>query len=158
MKFFHNMNRHQKTALFLAPFLGLFGFIATDYYMAHKEAQKPRAVAQLALSQDCVLSQHPCQLIENDLQLTIQSSVTPGASLLTLGIEANQQLQGITVELVQNGQSLGPTDMLPLGGLKHWMADLPATSAAGYSTDPMIMRIAVTTSKKKHFAEIELRI
>jgi hypothetical protein len=158
MKFFYNMNRHQKTALFLAPFLGLFAFIATDYYLAWKESQKPKAVTQLELTQECVLSQRPCQLVENDLQIILQSSATPGASLLTLGIEANQQLQGITIELVQNGQSLGPRDMLPLGGLKHWMADLPATTAAGYSNDPLTLRLAVTTPKKTHFAEVEIRI
>ena len=158
MKFFYKMNRHQKTALFLAPFLGLFGFIATDYYMAYKESQKPKAVSQLQLTEDCVLSQRPCQLVEDDLQLSIQSNATPGATLLTLGIEANQQLQAITVELIQDGRSLGPREMLPLGGLKHWMADLPATTASGYSSDPLTLRIAVTTPKKQHFAEIQIRI
>jgi hypothetical protein len=158
MKFFYNMNRHQKTALFLAPFLGLFGFIATDYYMAYKESQKPKAVSQLQLTEDCVLSQRPCVLIEDDLQLTIQSNATPGADLLTMGIEANQQLQAITVELIQDGKSLGPQEMLPLGGLKHWMADLPATTASGYSSAPLTLRMAVTTPKKQHFAEIQIRI
>lgn len=63
------MNRHTKIAIFVAPFLLLGGFIASDYYLEHKAAQN--RVFQLIPEGHCDVINEKCVLKAGDFKVNV---------------------------------------------------------------------------------------
>ncbi|WP_440875299.1 hypothetical protein [Thalassotalea sp. PLHSN55] len=63
------MNRHTKIALFVAPFLILGGYIASDFYMEYK-AQESKVI-ELASFGHCDIINQQCILKSGDFQVNI---------------------------------------------------------------------------------------
>ncbi len=66
------MNRDIKTAIFIAPFLIVGGYIAADYYdVGQKQNQN---LFKLELTEACDLSKNPCLLSHKQLLLSLSDS------------------------------------------------------------------------------------
>ncbi len=63
------MNRHQKLALVVAPFLIVFGYIGADYYAEYKQSEE--LVYELELNGNCVLTAGNCILEKDQFQLEV---------------------------------------------------------------------------------------
>ncbi len=61
------MNKHQKLALYIAPFLVVMGFIATDYYAEYKQSEE--ILYELDLQGECVLGTGGCELQKDQFKL-----------------------------------------------------------------------------------------
>ena len=63
------MNKHTKIAIFIAPFLLLGGYIASDYYLEYKAQQK--RVFQLSPEGHCDVINQKCVLSAGEFQVNI---------------------------------------------------------------------------------------
>ena len=63
------MNRHTKVAIFVAPFLLLGGYIASDYYLEYKAQQK--RVFQLVPEGHCDVINQKCVLKSGEFKVNV---------------------------------------------------------------------------------------
>ncbi|MFD2167377.1 hypothetical protein ACFSJY_14075 [Thalassotalea euphylliae] len=63
------MNRHQKIAIFIAPFLAIGGYIASDYYLEHKASEEK--VFQLVPEGHCDVINESCVLSAGEFKVNI---------------------------------------------------------------------------------------
>ncbi len=63
------MNRHTKVAIFIAPFLLLGGYIASDYYLEYKAQQK--RVFQLVPEGHCDIINQKCVLKSGEFKVNV---------------------------------------------------------------------------------------
>ena len=137
------MNRHQKLAIFIAPFLIVIGYIATDYYLKETEV-KPVAEAQalpLSLNKPCNLLQTICELTQDNIGLKIQIKATQTQLLLS----SNLALESVIMAFNTQQPQLLSQD----GDTYHWQINLTENRQP-------IDQIRLVTSIDKHhyFAEI----
>ena len=63
------MNKHTKTAVMVAPFLAIIGFIAADYY-EEDQAEKEKVI-QLVPFEDCDVINQECVLKAGDFEVNV---------------------------------------------------------------------------------------
>ena len=80
------MNKHTKLAVLIAPFLMVFGFIASDYYLNATQVKK---VIFVDLVGKCQLAQKPCIFNAGELTLSL---VQQGEKMIVNSTYALQSL------------------------------------------------------------------
>jgi hypothetical protein len=108
------MNKHTKTAIVIAPFLIVGGYIAADYY--DQEQQKSKNLFELSVQGQCNLLQKPCLLSNNQLSLTLSNS--DGITK----VKSSHRLEQLTLSMVASSHKENSYKMRPLVDKKNWQA------------------------------------
>jgi hypothetical protein len=102
------MNRHQKLALFLAPFLLLGGYIASDYYLEYQAGSDKYYQLQVqnhcdVISGNCILESGELLLSLSDEQgLTKLNATFPLDSVVLILVSDDSSQQTYAMEMVEN--------------------------------------------------------
>ncbi len=135
------MNKHQKLAIIIAPFLAIGGYVATDYYQQYKSrAELQHKAGRMQLQGECKLPEHPCTFTINDLRITLQRDTQESNEL---SLTANYPLDGVTLAFGQ----LPPVKMHHGKDQQHWQTQMPASLNGG-------LRLVTSVQKIFYFAEI----
>jgi hypothetical protein len=146
------MNRHVKTAFFIAPFLFLGGYLGTEFFM-NKQVEVAKKNLELRPQPGCNLAQAPCVMAHETFSISIQASQTQ-PSVMTLGLDSNEVLHTVVIELLGNdGSSTGARNMQTPGDHKHWLVDLPGMSME----QPDHLRIALSTTSHQYYGTMPVR-
>jgi len=63
------MNKHKKIAIFIAPILMIFGYVASDYYIEYKADEKK--IFQMTQEGICDVIDGECILISGDFKINV---------------------------------------------------------------------------------------
>lgn len=139
-----SMNKHQKLAILIAPFLIIGGYVAADYYMlAKQEAVLQQQIHRFELSAPCNLHTQYCHLKTGALELQLSLN----QSKQQLRLRSNHALDGATISLNRNKAKPLYKEHDPL----HWQM---TTDANGTTLNKL--RLATSVNKVFYFAEINL--
>ncbi|HBE91294.1 MAG TPA: hypothetical protein DDW55_01765 [Gammaproteobacteria bacterium] len=146
------MNRHVKTALAVAPLLGIGGYILADYFKTPKEEQQRILEArqhrsyELAVDPRCIISERGgCALVKDDLRLTF--SVSSGRYWL----ESNQILNGITMTLAQDRSETRGLRMLAHEGRRKWSTRIRELTEMD-KQESLMIRLVVNRGDSYYYA------
>ena len=141
------LNPQLKTAIFIAPFLLIGGFVAMDYYT--KEDPPDNTLYQLhAVNQRCDFSNNSCLFRNDDLQLsvTLEERLDNGSN--TIRVTSGQALKGVAIALTDIDDESAPVSMVSTDGRQHWRISI--------QVPPTIfpyLRLVVSTDKGLYYAE-----
>ncbi|MEE9302392.1 MAG: hypothetical protein V3U84_01270 [Thiotrichaceae bacterium] len=137
------MNKHQRLALIVAPFLLIGGYIAADYYdVAQQKVAMAEKAGRLTLVDGCNLQTNSCTLQKGGLELQLKA-VGSGKLLLT----SNEALEGATLAIGDDE----PKGMLKSNDNKHWEIQLPENAIKATT-----MKLVTSINQVFYFAEISL--
>lgn len=144
------MNRHQKLAIVIAPFLGIGGYVAADYYMIaqEREAAAQPKLYQLEAQGDCNLHTVSCVLRQDDLSLTLYIDTQTQVNQLKL--KANKDLQGVKVAFGQEKETQ-PISLTPVDHARTWVYQLKTSPKA-----PVTMQVVAKQGERLYLAEFSL--
>ena len=137
------MNKHTKTAVIVAPFLAIGGYIATDYYDQYKTDQK--RYHNITVQGDCDIVRGPC-LLEGAgliLEYTIKGEMT--------NLEANYPLGSAAIGM-KGAETDKPFNLTPSGDQKNWLIDTSTYTGSNLTSDATI-RLVVTAKGHSFFSE-----
>lgn len=146
------MNKHQKIAVLIAPFLMIGGYIAADYYLLSKYTSldkqsepldkkvKKQPAHRLVLKQTCELSKSPCVLTKDALAVTLSLS----ASKQILYVVTNHPADGVQLAL----NTAEPKSLTRLDNHQYWKISNPS------GLDINKLRLAASINQHLYYAEI----
>jgi galactose mutarotase-like enzyme len=142
------MNKHQKIAVLIAPFLMIGGYIAADYYLLSKhtsldkkfEQQEQQQAHRLVLKETCELSKSPCVLTKDTLAVTLSLS----ASKQILYVVTNHPADGVQLAL----NMAKPKSLTRLNDGKYWKISNPS------GLDINKLRLAASINQHFYYTEI----
>ncbi len=140
------MNKHQKLALLIAPFLLIGGYIGADYYSVakEKEAMEQKAGRLTALD-SCDLQTDYCTLQKGVLEIKLRVNPSLAEQLLLV---SNHSLDGVTVAFGN-----GSPEIMSMGSdNKHWK--LFVSSDAIETTK---LKLVTSINEVFYFAEVDSR-
>ncbi len=141
------LNPQLKTAIFIAPFLLIGGFIAMDYYA--KEDPPENALYQLhPVNERCDFSSNSCLFSNDDLQLsvTLEEPLDPGSN--TIPVTSGQALKGPAIAPTAIDDESVPLNMTPADDHRHWHISI--------QIPPTIfpyLRLVISTHQGLYYAE-----
>lgn len=141
------LNPQLKTAIFIAPFLLIGGFVAMDYYA--KEEPPDNALYQLhPVHERCDFSNDKCLFSNDELQIhvTLEEQLDSGRS--TIRVASKQALKGVAIALADIDDESPPLNMAAGDDSRHWHIDLQAPL-----TIFPYLRLVVSTGKGLYYAE-----
>ena len=139
------MNKHQKLAIIIAPFLIIGGYVAADYYAVAKERAELQGKAiQFDLEKPCDLHTTPCILHQGNAKMKIVA--IPSSNQLSL--LSNYPIEGATISL-DGGK---PQPFLMERDRNHWR-----TNIENIPSKPTQLRLATSINKMFYFADITLK-
>ncbi len=139
------MNRDQKIALFLAPFLLIGGYVATDTYLGSRE--QPAELFPLETGGDCRLFDGDCILQSGDMQVNI--SDVNGLTTVNSSFPADN----VSLSLVyQDGREI-IYGLDRLANPQYWQKQTGIKQAIVDSKSADKLRIVVQVEGSHYFAE-----
>ncbi len=137
------MNRHTKTAIMVAPFLAIGGYIATDYYDQYKTDQK--RYHNITIQGECDVASGPCTLEGAGLILeyTINDQMT--------NLESNYPLTTAAIGMKGIAEDK-PYNLTPSGDQKNWQINTSSYTDSSLSSSAVI-RLIVTAKGHSFFSE-----
>ncbi len=139
------MNRHIKTAFFVAPFLLIGGYVASDFYVENK-AQKNKIFQLLPLGQCDVVNQS-CILKSGEFEV----NVLDDKGITT--VNTTFPLDKATLFLVDNDKKVTP---FPLGMLEspyYWRAETPLHQLVKSNNGKYTLRLIAEIKGGKYISE-----
>ncbi|MCX7554915.1 hypothetical protein OS175_13630 [Marinicella sp. S1101] len=148
------MNRHLKTAFFIAPLLAIAGYIGAGYFISSKQADE--TYGQLQLAGSCLPTENACVFISPAVELKLISNEQQGQQQLAL--ITTQPVKHLTLGMAEaftdNKQPFRQFQMMKSDDNKYWQIKLqPNDIIAKYKH----IRIAFSYQGKGYFAESEVR-
>ena len=146
---FLNLSPHLRTAVILAPLLGIAGYIAAGYYAANKQpAQTPEPPA-LALrgTGTCALMVGDCSYRRDDLVVNFSAKPTGQGDTL-IQLEPNSPIQGAVMGIHSHGNET-PRNMRKIKGENNWTLIF-----SGKLETPVKIRTIVIRDGVSYFAEL----
>ncbi len=138
------MNKHQKLALIVAPFLLIGGYIAADYYsIAQDKAAMEQKAGRMTTLGDCNLQKGSCILQKGPLEMTLSVDQATAGQLLLV---SNQPLEGVTIAFADDN----PERMFLDGDNKHWKMTMK--SAVIVATK---LKLITSINKVYYFVEVD---
>ncbi|MGJ8692080.1 MAG: hypothetical protein ACSHW0_06325 [Thalassotalea sp.] len=137
------MNKHNKLALFIAPFLIVIGYIASDYYVESTQEYK---VIPLTLTGACQLQQE-CLFTAGDLKLNIYQQQEQTI------VNATHALDSVLLFVVKEEQGLEvsqPFQLTNRDSQFYWQADLGLQK---YSDQPNKIRLIAELQGNRYISE-----
>ncbi len=141
------LNPQLKTAIFIAPFLLIGGFIAMDYYA--KKDPPENALYQLhPVNERCDFSNNSCRFRSDDLQLSVilEERLDNGSN--TIRVTSGQALKGVAIALTDIDDEAAPVSMISADDLQHWHISI--------QVPPTIfpyLRLVISTHQGRYYAE-----
>lgn len=129
------MNRDQKIALFLAPFLLIGGYAATDQYLGSQ--QEPSELFQLETSGDCRPFDGDCILQSGDVQV----NVTDRGGLTT--VNSSFPADSVSLSLVYRDGREVIYGLERQNNPQYWQKETAIRKAIGTSKEADRLRIVV---------------
>ena len=140
------MNRHQKLAIIIVPFLIIGGYVAADYYVLAKEKATLQGKAlQLELQEPCDLYTTACILKQGNAKMKLKAIPSLNGQLSLL---SNYPLEGVTLSL-DDGK---PQPLLMGSDGNHWQ-----TNIENITLKPKQLRLVTSINKMFYFADITLK-
>ena len=142
------LNPQIKTAIFIAPFLLIGGFVAMDYFKVDDDPSD-KALYQLQVANDrCDFSNNSCRFSNDDMQLSVilEERLDNGSN--TIRVTSGQALKGIAITLTDIDDESSPVNMVAADDKQHWHISI--------QIPPTIfpyLRLVVSTHKGLYFAE-----
>ena len=141
------LNPQLKAAIFIAPFLFIIGFIASDYFS--KRDQPHDAVFELHAANDrCDFSNNDCRFRNGGLTLSVslEERYDDGSSLLR--VVAEEDLRGVAIALADIDADSAPVTMASAGDPRQWQVSVQVPL-----TIFPYLRLVVSTDKGFYFGE-----
>ncbi len=138
------MNRHTKIAIIIAPFLAVGGYIAADYY--DEITKRNENLFELEVQGQCNLSIKPCQLVNNQLSLTLSNN-----DGLT-EIKSNFPLDELSFSFIDTNQKEKSYQMSYQTDKKHWQAKTEISDQLKHSSK-LKLRLITIINKGYYFVE-----
>ena len=142
------INPQLKTAIFIAPFLLIGGFVAMDYFKT-EDGPPDNALYQLNVANErCDFSNNCCHFSNNDVQLSVilEERLDNGSN--TILVTSEQALKGVAIALTDIDDESSPVSMVAADDKQHWHISI--------QIPPTIfpyLRLVVSTHKGLYFAE-----
>ncbi|MDH5572468.1 MAG: hypothetical protein OEY89_11935 [Gammaproteobacteria bacterium] len=143
------MNKHKRTAIIIAPFLAIGGFILADYF------QPPPDKPAVFFTQqgNCDLKQ-ACQLDTDDLQLHLTYSGQMQANKnILVKIQTSVAVENILLALSDENKNSTPSKLTPSNDQKQWQQQYFIGPALDIQS--LVLQMVVTYNGVPHFAEIK---
>lgn len=144
------MNRDQKIALFLAPFLLVGGYVATDFYMGSRE--QPVELFQLEAAGDCRPFDGDCILRSGDMQVNI----TDADGLTT--VNSSYPADSVALSLVYRDGREVVYGLDPLANPQYWQQETAIREAITAARSADSLRIVVQVEGSHFLGEISPRM
>jgi hypothetical protein len=141
------LNPQLKAAIFVAPFLFIIGYIASDYFA--KQDQPKDALFQLHTANDrCDFGNNDCRFSNGGLSLsvTLEERFDDGSSLLR--VVAEEDLRGVAIALTDIDADTTPVTMVSRGGPRQWQVSVQVPL-----TIFPYLRLVVSTDKGFYYGE-----
>lgn len=141
------LNPQLKAAIFIAPFLFIIGFIASDYFA--KQDPPENALFQLhAANERCDFSNGGCRFSNGGLSLSVslEERFDDGSSLLR--VVAEEDLRGVAIALTDIDADTAPVTMVSPGDPRQWQVSIQAPL-----TIFPYLRLVVSTGKGFYYGE-----
>jgi hypothetical protein len=141
------INPQLKTAIFIAPFLLIGGYVAMDYFT--KKDPPDNALYQLhPVNERCDFSNNSCRFSNNDVQLSVilEERLDNGSN--TIRVTSEQALKGVAIAIADIDDEASPVSMVAADDKQHWHISI--------QIPPTIfpyLRLVVSTHKGLYFAE-----
>ncbi len=142
------LNPQLKTAIFIAPFLLIGGFVAMDYFKA-EDGPPDNALYQLhAVNERCDFSNNSCLFSNDDFQLSVilEERLDNGSN--TIRVTSEQMLKGVAIALTDIDDEAAPVSMISADDRQHWHISIQAPP-----TIFPYLRLVVSTDKGLYYAE-----
>lgn len=139
------MNRHTKIAFFVAPFLFIGGYIASDYYVENKADQNK--VFQLLPQGQCDILHQSCILRSGELEVNIVDN----KGITT--VNTTFPLDKATLFLVDNDKH---ATEYPLGMLEspyYWRSETPLRQLTSNNNGKYTLRLVAEIKGGKYISE-----
>ena len=142
------INPQLKTAIFIAPFLLIGGFIAMDYFKA-EDGPPDNTLYQLhVVNERCDFSNNSCLFSNDDLQLSVILEERHDNGSNTIRVTSEQTLKGVAIALTDIDDESSPVSMVSTDDRQHWHISI--------QVPPTIfpyLRMVVSTDKGLYYAE-----
>jgi hypothetical protein len=142
------LNPQLKTAIFIAPFLLIGGFVAMDYFKTD-DGGTDKALYQLQVTNErCDFSNNSCRFSNDDLQLSVilEERLDNGSN--TIRVTSGQTLKGVAIALTDIDDESTPLNMVSEDDSRRWHINLrvPLTIFP-------YLRMVISTDKGLYYAE-----
>ncbi len=141
------MNGHTKLAIFVAPFLVIGGYVASDYYVKYKQGQ--RKLYQLSVVSDCILATNQCQLVGDELVLELSDK--NGVTTLI----SNHPLDAVTLSVVNEDSDETVYRMEKGNDHQHWRVASNISRIGTWSSSPLTLRIGAIVENSLYISEFK---
>lgn len=141
------LNPQLKTAIYIAPFLFIGGFIAMELFS--KREQTDETLFQLqVVNERCDFSNNDCRFGNGDLKLSVslEERFDDGNSMLRVTAEEN--LKGVAISLSDIDDDAVPATMVSSGDPRQWELGIRAPL-----TIFPYLRLVVSTGKGLYYGE-----
>ncbi len=137
------MNKHQKLAMLVAPFLIIGGYVAADYYAAAQaRAEMDNKAGRLTTVDGCNLQVNKCTLQKGNLEMKLMLDPDDQHQLLLV---SNEALEGVSLAL----DNTEPAKMTLNGDNQHWKIGLTAPVKANTT-----LKLITSINEVLYFIEI----
>ena len=98
-------NKHFLVALIVAPILAILAWFATDI-MVSEQPIKPEIGQSYSLAEkaNCRWASGLCELKNNDIELSIKTTLLRGENEVLIKLESNVQIEGAIITLLSKGE------------------------------------------------------
>ena len=148
---FFNLSPHLRTAIILAPLLGIAGYIAAGYYAANKQPPvAPIAALALKPTGECRLAAAECRFQRDGLQINLKTQATENGDTLII-LEPSAPLQGGVMGIHSHGNET-PRNLRRIKGEDNWYLQF-----SGKLETPVKIRLITVRNGASYFAEVMAR-
>lgn len=139
------MNKHSKIALFVAPFLILGGYIASDYYVEYKAQEK--RVFQLVPDGHCDVISQKCVLTSGEFKINVtdENGITQ--------VNSTFPIDDATLFLVKNQNEVISIQLGMSDSPYYWQNETPLRSLIGEKGQKQKLRVIVSIKGGKYISE-----
>lgn len=149
LKWFFGLNRHVRTAIMVAPFLGIGGYGLADYFLVGPQEKKETIVQELVAQGQCNLTVNQCKFSYEKLTVSLVREAASEEGLLRIDIRTNQPVRGVKFALVQGRmeQKIYADQTVTL---ENWVAEFPQHAL---KSNHVVFRLALAQTGRIFIAE-----
>ncbi len=144
---YDRMNRHKKTAIIVAPFLAIGGYVATDYYTQYERSAQQ--LYKLSVTNNCDLANDRCELTGGGLSLRL-SNINGKTKVVS-----SHPLNMMTISVLDAGSGESIYRMEMDGDQKHWVVMRDIFTDRVGSSLPLTMRISAVVENAYFISEFK---
>ncbi|MBV1907831.1 MAG: hypothetical protein KUG78_00825 [Kangiellaceae bacterium] len=143
------MNKHKKLAIFIAPFLMVVGYIASDYYLEY-QAQEDQ-LFQLNVEGDCDVLINQCVLSAGEFKLNVFD--VEGATT----VNSTFPLDKLTLFIVDENNHSSPYILTKQQTAYYWHVETPLRKMLSSSALPQKIRIIAKVKGGQYISEFSTK-